>query len=319
MLSESLHQLLLRLSESGTPAILPGGLAGDHFGPAFDRLLAGRILIEREPITEWDACPGCECEQRARLIHRTNAGPVARCPLDASLDLPLDNADLREFEIDVDVLVTAIATQSGLSKSPEEVATDLWLLGSTHDRALFLALGQSLSQPAATTLLRSVAPGKPIAVICPEPSSALRREFETALVGLASLTDVLREADSFALDLERIGPVRKPRFVVRRSSRTAMVDGAERLIREYPFKVLVLLAERATGRGGFVPSEEIEICLWGNKVHQVTRPIRDVVKDLRRDLRGRQGTPPDHGELVQTRRNGGYRLALAAAEIQIDP
>ena len=69
-MTESLHNLLLRLSEAGEPAILWGRLAKPFLGKEFDRLLHRGILIEELPADEWDVCSDCECGHDSRLIQK---------------------------------------------------------------------------------------------------------------------------------------------------------------------------------------------------------------------------------------------------------
>lgn len=311
-MSESLPQLLLRLSEHGCPAFLSGTLAAAHAGAEFDRLLRKRVLIEREAITEWDACAGCECDRRARLIDHADAGPVARCALDPAFDIPLDDADLREYEIDVAALVREIAHLSGLKGGPELIASDLWLVGE-GDRVIFLAQGSALSDALSISMLRTAARGRPIAVIGPTPSASLRRQFEDANIHLSCFAEVFQESLGIDLHAFRHGLVR---LVIDRSKQAATLDGVEHVLSLQLFKLLVFLAEGALGRGGFISATEIEHHLWDEKLDQIVRPVRDVVSSLRAALRkGDSSSNP--GRLIETRTGIGYRLRLAPNEIVI--
>ena len=49
-MTETILQLLTRLSEAGDDAILSGELAAPFIGPGFDRLLAKRVLVEQAPL-----------------------------------------------------------------------------------------------------------------------------------------------------------------------------------------------------------------------------------------------------------------------------
>ena len=60
-MTETILQLLTRLSEAGDDAILSGELAAPFIGPGFDRLLAKRVLVEQAPLADWDVCDTCEC------------------------------------------------------------------------------------------------------------------------------------------------------------------------------------------------------------------------------------------------------------------
>ncbi len=103
-MTDSLTALLLRRSEGGCPLLL-GGQAKSHFGRAFDRLLARRVLVELAPATEWPVCGTCECGMDARVIREINGELRALCFLDSACDAILIPDDLRAFRIDPEHLV----------------------------------------------------------------------------------------------------------------------------------------------------------------------------------------------------------------------
>lgn len=116
-LSESLTRLLLRLSEAGEPAILPGGLAKSHFGPQFQGFLNRRLVIEQPPATDWPPCNSCECGLDARPVRAVDGRLVAACPFNSASDINLEEDDLRTFEINTSAVVKEIASTSGFAPS----------------------------------------------------------------------------------------------------------------------------------------------------------------------------------------------------------
>ena len=121
-MTETLATLLWRLSEGGVPAIFPGCLAKDHFGPEFDGLLNRRIVVELARVTEWSICDACECGLSERPIQTIGDRLIATCPLDSARDAALEPDDTRQFEINIARLVAETANQSGFN-SPELVRT----------------------------------------------------------------------------------------------------------------------------------------------------------------------------------------------------
>jgi DNA-binding response OmpR family regulator len=113
------------------------------------------------------------------------------------------------------------------------------------------------------------------------------------------------------------------RLRIRVRDQIAMVDGEPRPVSEQPFKLLCLLARRATddkGEDTFVEHRTIADHLWGKNQHKVSRPVRDVVRDLRKALEAGRAADRDakSGSLVEVRHNVGYRLQLPPDEIVIE-
>jgi hypothetical protein len=116
--------LLTRLSEAGPDAVLWGRAARPHFGPAFDRLLRKRVLVERSRAGMWPTCADCDCGLDARPIVEAQGNLVAACPLDHHADQNLAPGDLRSFCIDSERLVAVMAEVSGFN-SPASILPGL--------------------------------------------------------------------------------------------------------------------------------------------------------------------------------------------------
>lgn len=100
------------------------------------------------------------------------------------------------------------------------------------------------------------------------------------------------------------------------SSRTIVLSGREFLLPEQPFKLLCILAENGKKPGpGFVSNQVIEDRLWGSKLSDISRSVRDVVRDLRSILIDRSADT-QQPNIVETRKGFGYRLTLSADDIE---
>jgi hypothetical protein len=77
-----------------------------------------------------------------------------------------------------------------------------------------------------------------------------------------------------------------------------------------PFKLLFLLAQRAKQGQALVSTNEIEDHLWGDSVADVSRTVRDVVRDLRAHTK-------NSGLEIENRPTLGYAILVTAAEIEI--
>jgi hypothetical protein len=320
-MNATLARLLLRLSEAGEPAILWGRQAKHHFGRGFDRLLADGILIEQAPADEWDVCPACECGADSRVIQRVNGRPIAPCPLDRNLDAVLDDDDLRSFRIVRSALVHAIAKYSGFD-APSEVVPAIWRLGATASgRAVFIALDRSaLAQPGVLGALRTADPGASIVLIGPALPPAEQVRFREADVTLVTIDSALVDGErGVIINPAALEPApAKVRLVMKRISKTVELHGATIALPDQPFRLLWLLAERARSDRPFISSRDLEDQIYGSSVHRVTRPARDIVRELRGALK-MQAPNPLTRSLIQNNRNLGWRLALSASEISLDP
>lgn len=322
-MSATLVKLLLQQSEGGEPAILWGRLAKPHLGREFDSLLGQRILIEEAPAESWSICSNCECGFDARPIQHINGRLVAACPIDAGSDAVLEPDDLRSFRIDVAVLMRTVASASGFDTEPGEIIKGVWHFGPIRDgRALFVASSVPAAlQPGLVASLRMAVHDQPITLAAPELPAVQRQKMLEADTFLVCLQDVIARTGRtpFALDFSKLAPSRaaRPRLVIRKSAKLVQIDGASRLLPDQPFELLTLLAERALTDDPFVAPREIEDLIWGTLVHRVSRPARDVVRELRDALAAGSSDPGSSRDLIENQRNRGWRLALTPSEIDL--
>jgi len=323
-MTDCLARLLLRLSEAGEPAILWGRQAKPHLGRDFERLLDQGLLVEDAPATEWNVCSSCECDLDVRPIQQIDGRHVAACPLDQKSDLILDAEDLRSFRIGVLALVREIASASGFSNEPSETAAGIWNLGLTPSkRAAFLAPSRTAAlQPGLVAALRMAARSLPITMIAPALSAAEQLRFAEAEIHLVTARDVIGLGDGtapFAIDLARLAPTPsfKPRLVIARLAKSVILDGANCALSEQSSKLLCLVAARARTDKPFVSTRDIEQEIWGSSIHRVSRSARDVVRELRDSLATGASDPAAVRQLIENKRNRGWRLALTADEIDL--
>jgi hypothetical protein len=323
-MTDCLARLLLRLSEAGEPAILWGRQAKPHLGRDFERLLDQGLLVEDAPATEWDVCSSCECGLDVRPIQHFDGRYVAVCPLDQKSDLILEAEDLRSFRIGVPALVREIASASGFSNEPSETAPGIWNLGlAPSKRGAFLALSKSAAlQPNLVGALRTIARSSPITMIAPALSLAEQLHFAEAEIHLVAVEDVIGPGDSiapFAIDLARLEPPPsfKSRIVIARSAKSVILDGVSRTLSDQSFELLCLLAERASTDNPFATPRDVEARIWGDSIHRVSRAARDVVRELRDALAADTLEPDAVRQLIENKRNRGWRLTLGAAEIDL--
>ena len=148
-MTDTLTALLLRLSEAQPARCSGGAVAEPHFGPAFDRLLAAGVLVERPPAEEWSTCADCDCGFDVRPIQRIGDRIIAACPFDAGSDTELEEDDLRDFRIDPERLVGLIAEASGFEEPVEPLAPGLWRLGRlASGRSVVVAHHRPGARPA---------------------------------------------------------------------------------------------------------------------------------------------------------------------------
>ncbi|GAB4119071.1 MAG: hypothetical protein Kow00104_01270 [Rhodothalassiaceae bacterium] len=314
----TLAALLLRLSEAGAPALLWGRQAAPHMGRAFDRLLARGILIEQAPATEWELCPACDCGLEARPIRKIDSRHIAACPLDRGGDIVLDDDDLRSFRIEPAALVREIAAVSGFGAAPSEVAPGVWHLGMSASRTVFLAISETaLAQPGLIATLRMVERSAPITVIAPTPPASERTRFAEADILHVDVGACIGE--DFVLDPARLEPPHAfaPRLVIGRAARSVILDGVSYALSDQTFELLALLAERVSSADPHASPRDIEERIWGEGVYRLSRPARDVVRELRDALAANAADAQTARRLIENRRNRGWRLMLAAAEIDL--
>ncbi|KAA2237081.1 winged helix-turn-helix domain-containing protein [Salinarimonas soli] len=102
------------------------------------------------------------------------------------------------------------------------------------------------------------------------------------------------------------------------SSTSVTVDGTKLQLPEKPFRLLLALARRAERDDNFVSHQALADQLWGSSAHQVSRHLRDVVRDLRGHLTSAGLDQAKVQQLVQTGPTQGYRLNVPRDQIRIE-
>jgi hypothetical protein len=317
--TETLIQLLLRLSEAGEPARLPGRLARRYFGPDFDRLEHEGVLDERDAAEEWPTCRHCECGLEARPILKVNGNFLAPCPIDPASDAQIDVDDLRMFTIEPDRLVGLLSRSIGLAM-PGQLLPGLWYLGClTSGRHICLSLARYRPSMATVSCFRTVARGMPLTFLVPSPAALDRVAPFDESVHLVDLFSALvtSSGGELSLDpnaLEWIAV--KPRLLIGRSGRRVTLDG--RVVRLSPqeFRLLQFFADQALKGPEPIDNRRIENLLWGEGVHRITSGARDPVRKLKAALAAGAPDPAATKALFQNT-SSSYRLELAAEEIRI--
>ena len=319
-MTERLHNLLLRQSEAGEPAILWGRLAKPFLGKEFDRLLHCGVLIEEAPADDWDVCSDCECGHDSRRIQLIDGRLIAACPIDHHSDTVLEPEDLRSFRINLKSLVREIAVNSGFTAEPTQVMPGVWYLGvAPAKRGLFLAFTRNnILAPGLISSLRTTGEKLPITIVAPAlPAGDLLR-FAEAGIHYASTADAFSPAGTaFAIDAEKLVPPSSiaARLTLIREQSKIVLDGRELTLPPIGFKIMWLLAETAIRDNGRVSSQQIEKHLWASTVLRTA--VGDAIRNLRKaldgnNMRGKHGDP-----LVQTLTTQGYFLNLEAADIRL--
>lgn len=317
-MTETLGALLLRLSEADGPAVLWGRRARPHFGRAFERLLASGVLVEQAPAESWPPCADCECGLDVRPIQTIGGRLVAACPWDAGADAVLAPDDLRNFVIDEQRLVEGLAEMLPGSELVEPVP-GLWGFGlGPTGRALFLTLRRSVANdPALLAVMRAGARGAGITLVAPRPTGAV-------LMRLRDATDLRVVSIAEAATLDEMGRLRlesvvddapssmAPRLVLQAAAQTVLVDGSAQPVPAQPFRLLLLLVEKARGGGGPVENR---------KIYDATgRDARDLVRELREALAAGRPKPGEIRGWIKARRSaGGFELTLHRDQIDLCP
>ena len=321
---ESLTRLLLRLSEGGTPAILPGTLAKAHQGKEFQELLNRRVIIEQEPASHWPTCDDCDCGLDYRPIREKEGGGwVARCPSAARADVHLDAQDIRSFEIDTWQLIQEIRSASGLADEPDEIANGIWLLGACAGRAVFVSFATGVVRDRSIVqTLRAAAQALPITLLGAGLSASEARRLSDGDIFYSELREALTNvgAGPLALDVRMLVPgpdsTIVPRLVLRQSERWMKLDALELPLSDRNFRLLWLLSEALHKGAPIVSREQIGKSLRNTKDIPKSYAA-DAIHDLREQIKRGQGRKAEYNDLIQTRQSQGYALALRPGEVQL--
>lgn len=315
-MTETILQLLTRLSEAGDDAILSGELAAPFIGPGFDRLLAKRVLVEQVPLADWDVCDTCECGLPCRPIRKVGKAFRAECPLDRRQDIDLTDDDLRVFRIGTAALVSAIGAAAGFGEAPKIVVDKVWRLGdTTSGRALFLAL-----EPAALTgdgiaaALRQAAKVADITILTPSlPANAETRLGDAGFHLVETLTALMPASNGLgvAIDIAALVPIPlAPMLRVRKAAAEVQWEGRSVILSRQIFPVFERLLEKALSRDQVASQSHVE--------GTTAREAKDLIRELRDAFKAAGFTDAESKALIATVRGRGYRLGAHASDIVVD-
>lgn len=321
-MTDTLPKLLLRLSEAGAPATLSGREARRFYGPAFDRLLARRVLVEQEPLRMWSPCSTCECDIGGRPIQTVFGRLVAACPLDAAKDVVLNGEDVRAFETGRASIVQEIARASGLAEPPMQLLPDVCQVTTLPSgEAVIMIQNETVAcDPLLVAALRARVRGSRGVILLPSGiSSELALQLSDAGFRVIATSNLLKP--DWSIDFSSINDdaASDTRLVISCSTKSVEMDGTAISLPDQPFRTLVLLAEAARAGGGSVDKLQIEKRLWRGLRMPDSREVRDIVRDLREALRVAD-RKVDLSKLVDTKRNPTrYRLLLEAKDVSLLP
>lgn len=315
-MTETILRLLTRLSEAGDDAILPGALARPFYGPAFDRLLAKRVLVEQAPLADWDVCDSCECGSPCRPIRKARDGYRADCPLDPCRDVVLSENDLRVFRIDGAALASALAMAAGLSGPVRSVADGVWKIGETPSgRGVFLALEASaLAADGIASTLRKAAKRQEITVLAPSLPADVENRLNDAGFHLVETLEALVPASGgfgAAFDVSALTPVSEtPTLHVRTAVAEVRWGHRSVILSHQLFPVFQRLLEKALSRDPVASGPHIE--------GTTGREAKDLIRELRDAFKAVGFTDGETKALITTVRGRGYKLDVPASDIVVD-
>lgn len=322
-MTDSLARLLLRRSAAGPGAVLWGRDAAPHFGPAFDRLLAGGVLTERAPATTWGPCRTCDCAFRARAIVEIDGRLVAECPDDAAASVVLAPHEIRSFAIEAGMLVAELATASGLSGPPEALADGIWHLGGLADgrAVVFVSYAAACNSQLMAILRGTVTPSATTLLLPSGIPPAVQRHLRDAGCHLVAATDALDgtvlRLDREALASPAAGSVKATcdqiLLTINRIAVTATFDGKPLGLEPRDFRALIVLAREAEDGGAVALRDDLYKALMDRDDAEMPIGDEQVDKSVSR-IRGAfcaaAGLPRTAGRtLIVGVRKHGYRLA----------
>jgi hypothetical protein len=314
-MTETILQLLTRLSEAGDDAILPGELAKPINGPVFERLLVRRVLVEQAPLTDWDVCDACECDLPSRTIRPVGDGFRAECPLDRRQDVVLTEDDLTVFRIDAAQLASAIGSAAGFDAIPTLVAGKVWHLGITPSgRAVFLALEPAaLAGESIAATIRRIARSDAVTILGPNlPADAVLRFLDSGFHLVETLSVMMPASGGMGttIDAASLNPVPAATSLrVRAEAAEVFWSGRSVILSHQIFPVFQRLLEKAVR----------DQVASGSHVEGTTgREAKDLVRELREAFKAVGFTDAEAKSMIEVVRGRGYRLGVAAAEIVVE-
>jgi len=318
-----LAKLLLQRSEGGRDAVVWGYEAAPHFGPAFDRLLAACVLVERAPAVSWSTCRRCDGACDARAIVELDGELVAECPHYPEQRARLAPHEVRSFSIDVGRLVAELAQASALAGECELVGDGIWLVGHLEGgRSVFFATNELvLAEPNGLTLVAArSAPSESTLLVPDSAPASILRSCRDAGWHVVAVEQALAET-GVRLNVDALVPLpaRRARLVLNRAGPVFFLDGRALTLTEQPARLLAALAAAARQHPGFLQRDEIQSAIYGKLSMPEARPLRDVARDLRDQMA--TGLAAADAQtvraLIENKRVERYRLALPAGDIQI--
>ena len=315
-MTETILQLLTRLSEAGDDAILPGELAKPFHGPVFDRLLARRVLVEQAPLSDWDVCDACECGLPSRTIRPVGDRFRAECPLDRRQDVVLTEDDVRTYCIGAAPLASVISAAAGLDATPALVAGKVWHLGVTPSgRVAFLAL-----EPAALTgesivaTIRRFARSDAVTILGPNlPADAALRFLDTGFHLVETLSVMMPASGGVGttIDAASLNPVPAAASLrVRTGAAEVFWSGRSVVLSHQMFPVFQRLLEKAITRDQVASGSHVE--------GTTGREAKDLIRELREAFKAVGFTDAETKSIIEVVRGRGYRLGVSAAEIVVE-
>lgn len=307
--------LLKLLSEGGDNAILSGSCARPHFGPVFDRLLKARVLVERAPLTEWDVCNGCECGMFARPIRLDGDRFRADCPLDAAQDVILERDDLRVFVISAPNLTSEIATAGGFDEPPTQITKGLWCLGETRSRrSIYLVLNLELQDRSSLiAIIRQLCKSGSATILTAHASSAADLWLREAGLDHVRIKNVIKPANNrsgFDFDREALdGATDASELVVRVGVARIEWLGRSVTFSHQLFPVFQRLLGKAQSRNQIASGPFLE--------DTTGREAKDLIRELRSQLKAERFSDAESKSLIKTVRNRGYMLGVDADNILV--
>jgi hypothetical protein len=316
-MTETILRLLTRLSEAGSDAILTGEMARPFLGPAFDRLLARRIIVEGSPLTEWEVCDSCDCGLASRRIRSVDDNRFrAECPLDRRQDVDLTEDDLRVYRVEGPALASTISAVAGFSESPPQLVERLWQLGALPSgRIVFLALELAvLTGETISATLRQTAQGQDVTILAPAlPLPAALRLRAAGFHLVETLSSMVPVSGGFGIVIDPASLSPAPATAVLRvRTGAAEVQWAGRsvILSHQLFPVFQRLLEKALTRDQLASGSHIE--------GTTAREAKDLIRELRDSFRAAGFTDTESKALIVTVRNRGYRLGIHASRIVVD-
>jgi len=316
-MTETILQLLTRLSEAGNDAVLSGAVAESHYGSEFDRLLRKRVLVEAAPISHWDVCDRCECGTISRPIRQNGDQYQADCPLDPREDVVLSAEDIRSFRINFRNLAMEIAAMTGLRGQPGLMAAGLWDLGQTASgRCVFLIFDASfLNMDGLVPIIGRSSKLSAATLIAPLPPPEIAAHLIDAGIHVVAPSDVVAKTSGEDQGRNSASildpPPETPELVLDPQSATVIWRGTSVVLSHQLLPVFKRLVEKALSRDPVASGPFIE--------GSTGREAKDLVRELREAFRSAGFSADDVKSLFQNVRGRGYRLGVAAGSIRESP